>query len=85
MGISCGGNVAFPKLISFRRIKTCRNFICLDIRAGDIGSLFNILMTSSGANSMAIGITTFWKAYIYSASPIPFSGHGIFTELPRYN
>jgi hypothetical protein len=85
MGISCWGNVAFAKFISFRRIETCRNYICQDIRAGDIESPFNILMTSSGANSIAIGITTFWKAYIYSASPMPFSGHGIFTELPRYS
>ena len=56
----------------------------LDIRAGDVKSPFNILMTSSGANSIAMGITTFWKAYIYSASPMPFSGQGIFTELPEY-
>ena len=30
---------------------------------------------------MAIGITIFWKAHRYSASPIPLVGHGMLTEL----
>ena len=31
---------------------------------------------------MAMGITIFWKAHKYSASPIPLVGHGMLTELP---
>ena len=38
-------------------------------------------MTRSGENSVDIGITIFWNAHRYSASPIPFVGHGMLTEL----
>ena len=31
---------------------------------------------------MEMGITIFWNAHKYSASPIPLVGHGMLTELP---
>ena len=38
-------------------------------------------MTSSGANSKAMGITIRINASKYSGSPMPLSGQGMLTEL----
>jgi hypothetical protein len=41
----------------------------------------HLLMTKSGLNAIAMGMTTRWKACKYSASPIPLSGHPMLTLL----
>jgi hypothetical protein len=63
VGISCRRNTAFPENVAIGRIKSsrdCRKLIAVELPTDPS----YLLITSSGANSVAIGMTICWKAWM---------------------
>ncbi len=63
VGISCRRNTAFPEDVAIGRIKSSRD--CRKLTAVKLPIYPSyLLITSSGANSVAIGMTICWKAWM---------------------